>query len=93
MAKKQKTLGPATRGVWARKATVTNRESIMAEKRYDIDGTEVFVGEKLLCVTAEHSFNRLQEGATYKAVADFDGTPVVFAGNGGPHSVDRFRKI
>jgi hypothetical protein len=68
-------------------------EFSMPQQRFDIDGNEVFVGDKLLCITAEFSFNRLQEGATYTAIAAYDGTPVVMAGNGGPHCVERFRKI
>jgi hypothetical protein len=47
------------------------------------------VNDTVICMDADHSFNRLVLGAEYKAVAGYDGTPVVVV-NGAAHSIARF---
>jgi hypothetical protein len=58
----------------------------------DIDGNEVRVGTRLVCVDDGASFRRLQAGCEYIAEAAYDDTPVVIAG-GTYHSIDRFRVV
>lgn len=56
----------------------------------DVNGTEVKVGDKVVCVDAEASFNRLVKGACYTVEAAYDGSPIVFAGRT-EHSIERFK--
>lgn len=58
----------------------------------DRDGRAVYAGDTVLCVDAEHSFHRLQNGARYVASAAFNGQPTVDI-NGAYHSMERFRKV
>jgi hypothetical protein len=50
------------------------------------------VGDRVVCIDAEHSFHRLAEGATYTVEAAYDGTPTVIV-NRAYHSIERFELV
>ncbi len=56
---------------------------------------EIRVGDRVKCIDAEASFNKLALGAIYTVEANYDGSPTVFAGPSGrdAHSIDRFELV
>lgn len=67
------------------------RGILNAELRANGIPSAIKVGDSLICVDDGASFNRLTKGATYKAVAAYDGTPTVIV-RGAMHSLSRFVK-
>lgn len=55
----------------------------------DCEGTEVRVGDIVICWDDTHSFNRLREGQEHVVTAAYDGTPTVEVARC-YHSMDRF---
>ena len=57
------------------------------------DNNLIKIGDRLKCVDADASFNRLAAGAVYTAEAHpVDGSPTVIV-RGATHSLERFEKI
>ena len=58
----------------------------------DIDGNDVKVDDRLLCINAKDSFHRLTAGVVYTAEAAHNDDPVVIVERA-YHSIDRFRLV
>jgi hypothetical protein len=50
------------------------------------------VGDRVVCIDDEASFNRLRAGNQYIVEADYDGSPTVFVGRSS-HSLERFERV
>ena len=62
------------------------------QRRLDIDGNTVKIGDRVLCVDNDQSFGRLSVGNIYTVEPMWDGAPSVMV-NRADHSLDRFRLV